>query len=316
MIQTESIASSTASATAAADAADQSGTTATSAADTATSSAAKFQLPGTQLSVLPIGLGVFAGISVIALIVVGLVTYERTKYRRVSIFDSVIILYAADSNVGFQTAQARRIGGGYGVWWNGVSVSLSLRSMRTRTNAYPPQASRLNLLSLSIISLVTLSLESAVVQRRGDDDVSGCTSCSWARSNDICLLAPWTVGCIIGRCSCMPVYSTRLALPPPPLFVFVIPTIILSRLHGVPVQPLAPAPAPPFASMDTLVDLLFWLSALVIVLFAIVVRLLKCFQLEIYSRMSFARRTHKPRGETMCDFERLSILRRHSQARG
>ena len=85
MIQTESIASSTASATAAADAADQSGTTATSAADTATSSAAKFQLPGTQLSVLPIGLGVFAGISVIALIVVGLVTYERTKYRRVSL---------------------------------------------------------------------------------------------------------------------------------------------------------------------------------------------------------------------------------------
>jgi len=32
--------------------------------------------------VLPIGLGVFAGISVIALIVVALVTYERTKYRR------------------------------------------------------------------------------------------------------------------------------------------------------------------------------------------------------------------------------------------
>lgn len=32
---------------------------------------------------LPIGLGVFAGISVIALIVVGLVTYERTKYRKV-----------------------------------------------------------------------------------------------------------------------------------------------------------------------------------------------------------------------------------------
>lgn len=33
---------------------------------------------------LPIGLGVFAGVSVIALIVVGLVTYERTKYRKVS----------------------------------------------------------------------------------------------------------------------------------------------------------------------------------------------------------------------------------------
>lgn len=33
---------------------------------------------------LPIGLGVFAGVSVIALFVVGLVTYERTKHRRVS----------------------------------------------------------------------------------------------------------------------------------------------------------------------------------------------------------------------------------------
>jgi len=39
-------------------------------------------LPGKKLEVLPIGLGVFAGISVIALIVVGLVTYERTKYRK------------------------------------------------------------------------------------------------------------------------------------------------------------------------------------------------------------------------------------------
>ncbi|KAI0633894.1 hypothetical protein C8Q77DRAFT_1218114 [Trametes polyzona] len=56
---------------------------ASSAADTAESSpAASFQLPGTKLQVLPIGLGVFAGISVIALIVVGLVTYERTKYRK------------------------------------------------------------------------------------------------------------------------------------------------------------------------------------------------------------------------------------------
>jgi hypothetical protein len=42
----------------------------------------QFALPGKKLSVLPIGLGVFAGISVIALIVVGLVTYERTKYRK------------------------------------------------------------------------------------------------------------------------------------------------------------------------------------------------------------------------------------------
>ena len=40
-------------------------------------------MPGRKLSVLPIGLGVFAGISVIALVVVGLVTYERTKYRKV-----------------------------------------------------------------------------------------------------------------------------------------------------------------------------------------------------------------------------------------
>ena len=42
-----------------------------------------FQIPGKKISVLPIGLGIFAGISVIALIVVGLVTYERTKYRKV-----------------------------------------------------------------------------------------------------------------------------------------------------------------------------------------------------------------------------------------
>jgi len=47
------------------------------------SAASDLQLPGKKLSVLPIGLGVFAGISVIALIVVGLVTYERTKYRKV-----------------------------------------------------------------------------------------------------------------------------------------------------------------------------------------------------------------------------------------
>jgi len=42
----------------------------------------KEEVPGRKLEVLPIGLGVFAGISVIALIVVGLVTYERTKYRK------------------------------------------------------------------------------------------------------------------------------------------------------------------------------------------------------------------------------------------
>lgn len=49
---------------------------------TASPSSTPFSLGGQQLQVLPIGLGVFAGISVIALIVVGLVTYERTKYRK------------------------------------------------------------------------------------------------------------------------------------------------------------------------------------------------------------------------------------------
>jgi hypothetical protein len=57
----------------------------TAAAASGTSAA--FQLPGKKLSVLPIGLGIFAGISVIALIVVGLVTYERTKYRKVMIIN-------------------------------------------------------------------------------------------------------------------------------------------------------------------------------------------------------------------------------------
>ncbi|KAL7281025.1 hypothetical protein ACG7TL_004327 [Trametes sanguinea] len=74
--------------TAAGDLASGAASSATSAADTAQSSAASFQLPGTHLSVLPIGLGVFAGISVIALIVVGLVTYERTKYRKRKLAES------------------------------------------------------------------------------------------------------------------------------------------------------------------------------------------------------------------------------------
>lgn len=51
----------------------------------AAANASGFTIPGKKLSVLPIGLGVFAGISVIALIVVGLVTYERTKYRKVGL---------------------------------------------------------------------------------------------------------------------------------------------------------------------------------------------------------------------------------------
>jgi len=63
------------------------GATAASAADSSASASnsaqAAFQIPGKKISVLPIGLGIFAGISVIALIVVGLVTYERTKYRKI-----------------------------------------------------------------------------------------------------------------------------------------------------------------------------------------------------------------------------------------
>lgn len=45
---------------------------------------------------LPIGLGVFAGVSVIALIVVGIVTYERAKHRRVSL--SRLLPMAAESD--------------------------------------------------------------------------------------------------------------------------------------------------------------------------------------------------------------------------
>jgi hypothetical protein len=76
--------SGAATASSAADdaAASGNGTAAAAEQSPAESSAAAFQLPGKKLSVLPIGLGVFAGISVIALIVVGLVTYERTKYRK------------------------------------------------------------------------------------------------------------------------------------------------------------------------------------------------------------------------------------------
>lgn len=47
-----------------------------------TTTAAAVQIPGQTIQVLPIGLGVFAGIMVIALIVVGIVTFERTQYRK------------------------------------------------------------------------------------------------------------------------------------------------------------------------------------------------------------------------------------------
>jgi len=73
----------TTAASAAADSASSSAAASSASAAAANaSSQAAFTLPGKKLSVLPIGLGVFAGISVIALIVVGLVTYERTKYRK------------------------------------------------------------------------------------------------------------------------------------------------------------------------------------------------------------------------------------------
>jgi hypothetical protein len=76
-------------ATGASPAADQSSASAAAAQASTTG----FTIPGKTLQVLPIGLGVFAGISVIALIVVGLVTYERTKYRKVtpSIYDIAIL---------------------------------------------------------------------------------------------------------------------------------------------------------------------------------------------------------------------------------
>ncbi|KAF8919771.1 hypothetical protein CPB85DRAFT_720234 [Mucidula mucida] len=70
------------SGTAEAASASASASASAAAAESSQSTSAAFTLPGKQLSVLPIGLGVFAGISVIALIVVGLVTYERTKYRK------------------------------------------------------------------------------------------------------------------------------------------------------------------------------------------------------------------------------------------
>ncbi|KAH7925941.1 hypothetical protein BV22DRAFT_1128613 [Leucogyrophana mollusca] len=44
--------------------------------------AAAFSMPGRSLEVLPVGLGVFGGISAITVIIVALVTYERTQYRK------------------------------------------------------------------------------------------------------------------------------------------------------------------------------------------------------------------------------------------
>ncbi|KIK97367.1 hypothetical protein PAXRUDRAFT_824997 [Paxillus rubicundulus Ve08.2h10] len=43
---------------------------------------AAFTMPGRSLEVLPIGLGVFGGITAIAVFVVAFVTWERVKYRK------------------------------------------------------------------------------------------------------------------------------------------------------------------------------------------------------------------------------------------
>ncbi|KAH7888605.1 hypothetical protein F5I97DRAFT_1854036 [Phlebopus sp. FC_14] len=45
--------------------------------------AAAFVLPGTSMQVLPIGLGIYGGVTAIAIIIVALVTYERIQYRKV-----------------------------------------------------------------------------------------------------------------------------------------------------------------------------------------------------------------------------------------
>ncbi|KZP18698.1 hypothetical protein FIBSPDRAFT_920321 [Athelia psychrophila] len=78
----ESVTSAANTGTAPASASSSSAASSAASAGGTPAGAAAFTVPGKKLSVLPIGLGVFAGISVIALIVVGLVTYERTKYRK------------------------------------------------------------------------------------------------------------------------------------------------------------------------------------------------------------------------------------------
>ncbi|EGO00005.1 hypothetical protein SERLA73DRAFT_135600 [Serpula lacrymans var. lacrymans S7.3] len=60
---------------------NNSGDNVSSAAATPTVQAA-FTMPGRSLKVLPVGLGIFGGVMGITIIIVALVTYERTKYRR------------------------------------------------------------------------------------------------------------------------------------------------------------------------------------------------------------------------------------------
>ncbi|KAG0150915.1 hypothetical protein CROQUDRAFT_668259 [Cronartium quercuum f. sp. fusiforme G11] len=56
--------------------------TPTEASAAETPFATAFQLPGRSLKVLPIGLGIFAGVSLITIISVGIVTFERARYRK------------------------------------------------------------------------------------------------------------------------------------------------------------------------------------------------------------------------------------------
>ncbi|KIJ07140.1 hypothetical protein PAXINDRAFT_90881 [Paxillus involutus ATCC 200175] len=56
--------------------------TSTSTASSSPTAVAAFIMPGRSLEVLPIGLGVFGGITAIAVFVVAFVTWERVKYRR------------------------------------------------------------------------------------------------------------------------------------------------------------------------------------------------------------------------------------------
>jgi len=80
--EVEAPASATPLATASTSDAPAASATDTSEGPAQPTSEADFEMPGRSLQVLPIGLGIFCGITAIALIVVGTVTYERTKYRK------------------------------------------------------------------------------------------------------------------------------------------------------------------------------------------------------------------------------------------
>ncbi|KAI9569744.1 hypothetical protein HD554DRAFT_2189854 [Boletus coccyginus] len=51
-------------------------------ASTSPSAAAAFVMPGTSIQVLPVGLGVFGGITAIAIFFVAFVTWERVQHRK------------------------------------------------------------------------------------------------------------------------------------------------------------------------------------------------------------------------------------------